>query len=115
MTGVLVNGPAPLTDAAQFSLGALLAQVFRELPELEEDLRRVTARALGALRDAGVPRSRKSALLTVISSMASAPCVWRALDEAGAVGKLLRFRAAEGDPRLSARALSLVKVLNRPA
>lgn len=54
-------------------------------------------------------------MLTVLSCMASSGRVMQALDSMHAAARLLHFGHATLDPRLRARALSLVKVLNHSA
>lgn len=54
-------------------------------------------------------------MLTVLSCMASSGRIVQALDSLQAAARLLHFGHATPDPRLRARALSLVKVLNRIA
>lgn len=52
-------------------------------------------------------------LLTVVSCLAGRPSLRAALVECGARQALLLFSRRAGDARLQARALSLVKVLNK--
>ncbi|KAL6778096.1 hypothetical protein ACKKBG_A16910 [Auxenochlorella protothecoides x Auxenochlorella symbiontica] len=113
--GVLFNGAVILPDSAQFSLGSLLAGVFDEsilpLAHLEGTLTRM----LTCLPRPEVAAARKQAVLTVLSCMASSGRVMQALDSMHAAARLLHFGHATLDPRLRARALSLVKVLNHSA
>ncbi|GAB4814350.1 hypothetical protein N2152v2_001396 [Parachlorella kessleri] len=101
-----------LPDAAQYTVGLLLAAMLDEPVMPEHDEHAVADQLLHLL---AAPRSSAQcqAVLTLLSCISANTRARAALSHCSARTKLLQFGQTVGDARLRARALSLVKVLNK--
>lgn len=101
-----------LQDAAQYSLGSLLGAVLSDPGVPDQDVNAALSALLGAL--CMRPDSAQcQVLLTVASCLAGMPRLRSAMVAGGARHAMLQFSRRATDSRLQARALSLVKVLNK--
>lgn len=112
LVGVVRSYRYHLQDAAQYTLGMLFKEVLVS-PRLEDaELRRVV-QGLLSLLESSRHVAQCEATLSILSCIAAAARCRAALCGAHARSKLLQLGQHVADPRLRARALSLVKVLNK--
>lgn len=101
-----------LQDAAQYTLGNLMAVVLGDPRVGVSQRQALVARLLDELRRTNAP-GQSQAVLTVLSCIAGDSRVRSAMAHCHARRRLLDFGQRVADPRLRARTLSLVKILHK--
>ncbi|EFN55388.1 hypothetical protein CHLNCDRAFT_134476 [Chlorella variabilis] len=101
-----------LQDAAQYTLGNLMAVVLGDGRVGVPQRQAMVARLLEELRRTTTP-GQCQVVLTVLSCVAGEPSVRSAMAACHARRRLMDFSQRVGDPRLRARSLSLIKILHK--
>ena len=102
-----------LQDAAQYTLGSLLGALLNDPRATSATAEAATSALLEVLQECRDPEQCQ-VLLTVLSSLAGKPRLLAVMVKgAKARDAVLRCGQKSSDPRLRARALSLIKVLNK--